>query len=599
MVIAGKKIHETLAGAVDACRRHLVFAAVFSFFVNLLYLTPTIYMLQVYNRVMPTNGLMTLLYISLMAAFAYLTLTALDNLRGRLLVRSGMRLDGLLATQVMRHVLALPRQASGTVRFQNAMRDFDQFKAALSGPGVSALLDVPWILIYVVLCGLLSPWLGLLCLVAAAAMALITWMQERATMDRLTHAGRQMAKAYATQDQLLQRSDTVRALGMVGAVVTAQSARRREGLDEGLQASLAGNRYRTAAKFIRLVMQSAGLGIGTLLAIDHQISPGAVFAASLLISRSMTPIDQIITSWKSLVNGYNAFFELNDLFTVSHAERTVTALPAPQGLVQVESLSILNQVQRQYVLNQVSFTVKPGEILGVIGPSGAGKTTLARVLVGAESYDVGHVRFDGADRREWDSQRLAAHIGYVPQDICLFEGSIRDNICRFENITAADTEEIDAAVVQAARDADIHELILRLPNGYNTLLGPNGAGLSAGQSQLIALARALYRRPKILVLDEPNSNMDGQGETLLVRALMLFRELGGSVIVIAHRAGVLACVDNVLILQGGRVQFFGTREEAAQAQARAGVLPETPKTGNGPDTAETGAQTRARLKADQ
>ncbi|WP_443749215.1 type I secretion system permease/ATPase [Asticcacaulis solisilvae] len=599
MIIAGKTIHETLATAIKACRRHLLFAAFFSFFVNLLYLTQTIYMLQVYNRVMPTNGLMTLLYISLMAAFAYFTLAALDNLRGRLMVRSGMRLDALLATKVMRHVLALPRQTSGPVRFQNAMRDFDQFKAALSGPGVSALFDVPWILIYVVLCGLLSPWLGLLCLGAAGAMALISWLQERATVGRLTQAGKQMAKAHAMQDQLLQRSDTIRALGMVNAVVTAQSSRRREGLEDGLSAAMSGNRYRTAAKFIRLIMQSAGLGVGTLLAIDHQISPGGVFAASLLISRSMSPIDQIITSWKTLVNGYNSFFELNDLFTVSHAERPVTALPAPQGMVQVEALSILNQVQRQYVLNQVSFIVKPGEILGVIGPSGAGKTTLARVLVGAENYDVGHVRFDGADRREWDSQRLASHIGYVPQDTCLFEGSIRDNICRFENLTGSDMEEIDAAVVQAARDADIHELILRLPNGYNTLLGPNGTGLSAGQAQLIALARALYRRPKVLVMDEPNSNMDGQGETLLIRALMLFRELGGSVIVIAHRAGVLACVDNVMILQGGRIQFYGTREEAAQAQARAGVLPDTPKSANEPNAPGAGARPRPRLKADQ
>ncbi len=591
MIVAGKKIHENLTTAVKGLRRHLAFAATFSFFVNLLYLTQTIYMLQVYNRVMPTNGLMTLLYLSLMAAFAYFTLAALDNLRSRLMVRSGLRFDALLATQVLRHLLALPRPALAGFRFQNAMRDFDQLKASLSGPGVMAVFDAPWIIIYVVLCTILSPWLGLVCLVAAGVMAALAVAQERATHKRLTEAGQLMAKAHAAQDVITQRADVVRALGMVDAMVAIQGRRRREGIDDGVKAGLSNSGYRTASKFVRLVMQSAGLGIGTLLAIDHQLSPGAVFASSLLISRAMTPIDQIIASWKSLVAGQNAFLQLNELFNTARDDAPLTLLPAPKGLIQVESLSVINPQAKQYILNTVSFAVKPGEILGVIGPSGAGKTSLARILVGADNYDVGAVRFDGADRREWDAQRLARHIGYVPQDVSLFEGTIRDNICRFEHLTNSSIEEVDAAVVQAARDADIHEMILRLPNGYNTQLGTGGGGLSAGQSQLVALARALYRRPSILVLDEPNSNMDGQGEALLVRALSLFRSLGGSVVVIAHRAGVLQIVDQVLILQGGRVQFFGTREEAAAWQQRGGMLPpeNPPQSANEPDEPDDAA----------
>ncbi len=593
MIVGGKKIHEALVEALKGLRRHLGYAAAFSFFVNLLYLTPTLYMLQVYNRVMPTDGRMTLLYLSLMAIFAYFTLAALDNLRSRLLVRSGLRLDAALSSKVLRHILALPRQAMSNFRFQNAMREFDVLKAALSGAGVAAIFDAPWIIIYVGLCFLLNPWLGLVCLVSAGLMALLSWAQERQTMKRLTMAGQLMAKAHTAQDVITQRSDTVRALGMVDAMVAIQKARRREGIDDGVQAGLANSRYRTASKFLRLLMQSAGLGIGSLLAIEHQMSPGGVFAASLLISRSMTPIDQIIASWKSLAGGYNAFMQLNELFVTAREDVVLTQLPAPQGLIQVEGLSVINQEQRTYVLNQVSFALKPGEILGVIGPSGAGKTTLARVLAGADSYDIGAVRFDGADRREWDTQRLAEHIGYVPQDICLFEGTIRDNICRFEHMTNPAIEDVDAAVIQAARDADVHDFILRLPNGYNTQLGPGGMGLSAGQSQLIALARALYRRPKILILDEPNSNMDGQGEALLLRALTLFRSLGGSIVVIAHRAGILSSVDRVLILQGGKVQFFGTREEAAQAQARA--LGEQPPAANEGDATPDG-KTRARPK---
>ncbi len=567
MIVAGKKIHETLVDALKACRRHLVYAAIFSFFVNILYLTQTIYMLQVYNRVMPTNGTMTLVYLSLMAMFAYLTLAMLDNLRGRLLLRSSVRLDVLLAQTIMRHVIALPRQALIGFRYQNAMRDFDTFKAASSGMGVSAIFDSPWVIIYALLCTMLHPWLGALCLVGIVLMALLTWLQERATVNRLMAASQLMGRAHMAQDLIMQRSDTVRALGMVDAMVSSQTARRRAGIEDNVAAGMYSNRYRTAGKFLRLVMQSAGLGFGTLLAIDHKISPGAVFAASLLISRAMTPIDQILSSWKGLVGGYNAFMQLNELFTIAEVTRPVTNLPAPDGTIQVENLSVINHLQRSYVLNQVSFTVNPGEVVGVIGPSGAGKTTLARILAGADSYEVGHVRFDGADRREWDSQKLAKHVGYVPQDVALFEGSIRDNISRFESIMdGADLEDIDAAVVQAARDADIHDFILRLPNGYNTTLGPNGSGLSAGQSQLIALGRALYRRPKILILDEPNSNMDQAGEALLVRALTLFRSLGSSVVVVAHRAGILGVVDKILILQSGRVQFYGPRDEAAQVR---------------------------------
>jgi len=262
MIVAGKKIHESLAEALKGLRRHLGFAAAFSFFVNLLYLTQTIYMLQVYNRVMPTNGLMTLLYLSLMAAFAYFTLAALDNLRSRLLVRSGLRLDALLAAKVLRHLLALPRPAMAGFRFQNAMRDFDQLKAALSGPGVSAIFDAPWIVIYIVLCTILSPWLGLVCLSAAGLMAGLAWAQEKATHKRLTEAGQLMAKAHAAQDVITQRADTVRALGMVDAMVAMQGRRRREGIDDGIKAGLSNSGYRTASKFVRLAMQSAGLGIG-------------------------------------------------------------------------------------------------------------------------------------------------------------------------------------------------------------------------------------------------------------------------------------------------------------------------------------------------
>jgi PrtD family type I secretion system ABC transporter len=565
MLIAGRKIHPQLEDALKACLPHFKNAFLFSFLVNLLYLAPTLYMLQIYDRVMPTNGVMTLLFLSVFILIAFMVLALLDNLRSRLMMRLGARLDRLLSAGVLRQVLAQGardiRQGADGFRFQNALRAFDQFKAAISGAGALAVFDTPWVVIYIFLCFLLHPILGLVCLFGTVIMALLTWLNERSTHEQLNLAGQAMARAHISQDIITQRADTVRALGMVEQMVSLQNLRRRAGQEDGIKAGMVGGKYRVLSKVFRLVMQSAGMGIGALLAIDHLISPGAVFAASLLISRAMSPIDQVITSWKGLVGGYNAFFQIDDLFQSAEAKTAITALPDPQGLVQVENLTVVNTLQRRYFLQGVTFQVNPSEILAIVGPSGAGKTTLARVIVGADQFENGYIRFDGADRRDWDPNSLARFIGYVPQETVLFEGTVRDNICRFEHLNSdSNPEDIDAFVVQAAKDCSIHEIILRLPKGYNTELGPNGVGLSAGQSQLVALARALYRRPKILVLDEPNSNMDSQGEAMLVAAMLLMRSLGGSVIIIAHRAGVINHIDKILVLEGGRVQYFGDKE---------------------------------------
>lgn len=319
------------------------------------------------------------------------------------------------------------------------------------------------------------------------------------------------------------------------------------------------------SKFIRQFLQSAALGVGAWLAIHQEISAGAIFAASLLMSRALTPMEQVITSWRSLIRGYNAFRAVDKALNEQDAKPVLTALPAPSGLVEVEGLTVQHPDQKTLILQGVSLRINPGELVGVAGPSGVGKSTLARMIVGSDAYEVGTIRFDGAERRDWDPELLARHIGYLPQDSALFGGSIRDNICRFETARGGNEDEIDQAVVTAAKLAGVHEMVLQLSKGYNTVLGLNGQGLSGGQGQRVALARALYRDPAVLVLDEPNAYLDGAGEAALISAMDATRARGGSVIIVAHRTSVIERASKLLMLANGRVQFFGTPQQWAEA----------------------------------
>ncbi len=563
-----EKVSPILQSALKACRPHFVNAALFSLFVNVLYLTPTLYMLQVYDRVVPTGGELTLIYLTIILVFALVTLTRLDSLRQRVLMRSSIRLDNILSGQILNRLFAKAAGGGRRNSYSNAMRDFDSFKGTLSGQGVLALFDAPWMIIYFALCFLLHPILGFMSMGGGAVLALLTWLNEQATHKRVTLASEAMMNAYTQQEQLVGRADIVRALGMRDELVAQQMKDRFQGLEDNFHASLTGSGYATASKFFRMLLQSIALGVGAWLAISHKISPGAIFAASLLMSRALQPLEQLIGSWRGLIKGYNSFKSLDDLFKKVDLEPQLTLLPDPKSSLNVENLVAVNQEMRIYYLNGVSFQLNAGEVMGVMGPSGAGKTTLARILVGADDYDHGSVRFDGADRKEWDTEKLAQHIGFLPQDTVLFQGTIRDNICRFEGLTNDNAAEIDDLVITAAKASGAHDLILRLPKGYNTELGPNGVGLSAGQAQRIGLARALYRDPFLLVLDEPNSHLDAEGEALLNKAINDFAERGGCVIIIAHRMGILGRANKYLLLQNGRVTFFGSRDQWAEFQQK-------------------------------
>jgi PrtD family type I secretion system ABC transporter len=566
-LLAGFKISPTLGRALSQCRPHFINAALFSFFINVLSLAPTLYMLQVYSRVVPTGGVMTLIWLTAILLVSLATLSFLDSLRGRLLMRSGVRLDRLLAGEVLNHIYARGGLNKGVTN-TTLLREFDAFRQILSGQAMTAVFDLPWIVIFLAIAFYLHPLLGYLSIAGGALLAIVTWLSERASYKFVTRSAETMAAAYARQDATSQKADVVRALGMRRALVDVQLKARHGALDDQVKASLSVSGYSTASKFIRQFLQSVALGVGAWLAIHQQISAGAIFAASLLMSRALTPMEQVISSWRSLIRGFNAFRAVDRALNESDIKQHLTMLPAPTGRIEIEGLTVQHPDQKAFVLHNVGFRIMPGELVGIAGPSGAGKSTLARLIVGADTYEVGTIRFDGAERRDWDPEGLARHIGYLPQDSALFGGTVRDNIARFEIAAEVAMSEIDEAVIAAAKLAGVHEMILQLPQGYNTNLGLNGQGLSGGQAQRIALARALYRDPAVLVLDEPNAYLDGAGEVALIEAMKSVCERGGSVIIIAHRTSVLERASKLLMLTNGRVQFFGTTQQWAEVVAK-------------------------------
>lgn len=566
-LIPNKPGSEPLAEALRACRWHIAFAAGFSALVNVLYLAPTLYMMQVYDRVVPTGGLLTLAFVTVVVVFALATLAGLDHIRSRLLIRAGLRLDRLLAGKVLERVIA---SKEGGARVAQAMREFDQVRAALGGQGALALCDAPWTPIYLLFCFMLHPALGALTLVGAMVLLGLAVLNERATKPRLQKASQASAAAYAAQETVASQAEVVRALGMRRALIARQLKERHAATEAQADAQFTGGGYSGSIKFLRLVLQSLSLGLGAWLAVNGEISAGAIIAASVLLSRAVQPIEQLVGAWAAIVQARTSWRTLLELFgrTADH-DQARTALPAPRGQLQLESVSVRAPGGDRALLKHVTFTLPAGKALGVVGPSGAGKTTLARIIAGAAPPDAGTVRLDGADYAAWDSERLAAHVGYLPQDSALFAGTVKENISRFAAAAGADPAEVDARAVAAAQAAGAHELILRLPQGYDTPLGPAGRGLSAGQAQRVALARALYGDPALVVLDEPNSHLDMEGEAALTRAIRDVTARGGTVVIIAHRTGVLASVDLLLVLRDGSVDGFGPRDEiAARLQPR-------------------------------
>ena len=556
MKLAGVTLPNDLAQALRGCRKHFVAAATFSFFINLLFLAPAIYMLQIFDRVVATGGYTTLFFITLALAIALITLTSLDAIRGRLLVRASARLDAELAPVILKRMLS----AGGSQNLQS-MRDFDTVRQVLGSPIAAAVLDAPWVPVFIIVAFLLHFWIGVLAVVSVALLIAIAWRNQRLSQETVEIGTRALSESHASGQAAAMHGDTVRALGMTNALAARQLAQRSLGLSQLATSQFSGSRYSAISRFVRLFVQSASLAVGALLAIAGEISAGAIIAGSILLGRALQPVDSMVGGWSTLSGARAALARLAEsLGQPSDADRIRTQLPKPQGRLALEQVGVRTP-EGTVILFNISFALEPGEVIGIIGPSGSGKTTLAKVIVGAVEPQAGTVRIDGAQRSDWDPNMLGRHIGYLPQEPSLLEGTISDNISRFSRWNADGPADLDAQVVAAAKMAGVHELILQLPQGYDTRIGQTGAGLSAGQSQRIALARAFFGDPSLLVLDEPNAFLDAEGEAALMRGIVASTQRGATVLIVAHRPSVLESAGRLLVLESGRIKFFGPKRD--------------------------------------
>ncbi len=562
LTLAGIELPQPLADAMRACWPHFAAAAGFSLLLNLLFLAPALYMLQVYDRVVATGGKTTLLFITLALVIALLTLSALDAVRSRLMVRASIRLETRIAPLVLHRMMTVGGTANG-----QAMRDLDTVRQTIASPIAAAMFDAPFAPIFIIVGFLLHFWIGMLAVGSVALLLVVAWRNQLATRKSVEGATQLLAQSHASQQAAAVQAQTVRALGMSGSMVTRQIALRSSGLSKLVESQFDGSRYAAASRFLRMFVQSAALGLGALLAIAGYISAGAIIAASILLGRALQPVEALIGGWSQLGAAKVSLQRLADVLArPDDADRIRTALPKPEGHLRIENVGV-RRPDGMAILAGISFAAAPGQIVGVIGPSGSGKSTLAKVIAGAIVPDLGNVRIDGAQRSDWNQDELGHHFGYLPQEPSLIEGSIKDNISRFVR-WSDQSEDIDGRAVAAARLAGVHDLVLQLPQGYDTMLGPMGAGLSAGQSQRIALARAFYGDPAVLVLDEPNAFLDAEGEAALMAAMMSARKRGATILIIAHRRSVLETADQLLVLEAGRPTMFGpAKEVVARLQA--------------------------------
>jgi ATP-binding cassette, subfamily C, bacterial exporter for protease/lipase len=550
-----------LAAALWALRRVFLTVGGFSFVINMLMLVPSLYMLQVYDRVLTSRNESTLLMLTLLTVGLLGLMASLEWVRSRLLVRAGSMLDAELNARVYTAAFEANLRGAGTNAGQ-AISDLTAVRQFVTGNGVFAFFDAPWFPIYLAVVFLLHPWLGIFSVGGAVILIALALANQWATRGLLAQANAASVQSANEATNNLRNAEVIHAMGMLTNLRERWYQKYSKVIAlQGLASDRAGS-ITSLTKFVRIAQQSLILGLGALLAIEGKITAGGMIVASILMGRALQPVEMLIGVWNQFQMARSAYDRLERLLKEFPARPEGMPLPPPQGHVALENVVAAAPGTQIPILKGVSFALDAGTVLGVIGPTASGKSTLARVLVGIWPTNAGKVRLDGADVYAWDKEQLGDHVGYLPQDIELFAGTIAENIARFG--------EVDSTkVIEAARQAGVHDLILRFPNGYDTPIAVAGSSLSGGQRQRIALARALYGGPAFVVLDEPNSNLDDIGEAALVQAVQEQKAAGRTTVVITHRTSILSVVDKLLLLREGTVQAFGPRQQVLEALARA------------------------------
>jgi PrtD family type I secretion system ABC transporter len=533
---------------VPPLRHFVLLAAGASLLLNLAMLVPSLYTLQVFDRVFASRSIETLLMLSALTGVALVFAYSMDVARSHALAAAGRRLQQLLSAAALDQ--ALRHAASGRTRANaDRLRDITQLRNVLSGGGVRALFDAPWLPIYLFVISLMHPMLGLAAGVGAALLALLALATERMT-SRATDATLRRSRSVGRHAESLTRhAEVIVGMGMAASAVGTWRGTNEQLISEQQQLGAVSSRLSALARVARQAVQMSVLGIGAALVVGSGASPGIMVAATILLGRALQPVEHLISGWKQIVDARGAWRRLCEP-DASLGRETPLRLPVPEGRLELERVVFAHDGAQPALIKGISFAVEPGESVGIVGGSGSGKTTLARLLVGVWQARSGTVRLDGADIARWDRSELGAHLGYLPQDVSLLPGTVAQNIARLGQVD-------DENVVRAAQLAQAHEMILRLPNGYDTVVGESGAGLSGGQRQRIGLARALYGRPRLVVLDEPDAHLDAEGEEALRSALRALKAAGSTVVLVGHRIGLMALMDKIAVLDDGVLQAFG------------------------------------------
>lgn len=539
----------------DALRSNwhsFIHVGIFSFFINLIMLVPPLYMLQIYDRVMVSRSQETLIMLTAVLIWMFATLAILELVRSRVLSRLSNRLDQALTQRIYQGMLAAAAKQAGRASSQ-PLHDLSSIRQYFSNNGIYALFDTPWVPVYLAILFLFDPLFGWFAVAAAVTVVILALINEFSSHGIQKQAVEQQIQAQQLVDTQLRNAEVARAMGMQNALHQHWSQAHESAIDQLSRASERSNFWANNSKTIRLLFQSLMLGLGAYLAINNHITAGMVIAGSIIMGRALAPLDQLIGSWKSLSNARLAQRRLDDFFSTQEQSLEQMPLPDIEGAISVHNAILIPPGSEEPSLKGVAFSATPGEAVAIIGPSGAGKSTLVKAILGIWPLSAGDIRFDQADIKQWDMSKLGPQLGYLPQDVELFAGTIAENVARF---SAIDNDK----VIKAAKLAGVDTLIKHLPEGYNTQIGIAGSVLSGGQRQRIGLARALYNDPKIVVLDEPNASLDDQGEQALLAACKQLKHAGTTVIFISHRQNILQLADKILVLDNGKQQLFGPAE---------------------------------------